>query len=257
MFFIPASACCWLNQITENKSKWPLFYTTDFTANLCIKSFLTKCEWWIVDPPDSWQTRCWLSGGARWAAGRQRPWRLRGGPEIALLLYYDITSQPTPLSWLPLHHASVWMSWDVKQLYAGAVSHTAEQRARKALQDATLGVLNIPRQVDWRRMIHVLFCFSADKNLTCIWHFFCLCTAFTFHFSTCNASLDVQEKIRPRSWQLCQNRNNMKGTSCTSTTEVQMKHCLQALLPSIPVKIIPDMLFKLRRLFWVQLWERL
>ena len=49
---------------------------------------------------------------AGWHAGRPRPRRLRGGPEIALLLHYSITSQLTSPTWLPLHHATAEMSWD-------------------------------------------------------------------------------------------------------------------------------------------------
>lgn len=49
---------------------------------------------------------------AGWHAGRWRPWRLRGRPEIALLLHYSITSQLTSPSWLPLHHATAKVSWD-------------------------------------------------------------------------------------------------------------------------------------------------
>lgn len=47
---------------------------------------------------------------AGWHVGRRRSWRLRGRPEIALLLlHYSITSQVTSLSWLPLHHATTNM----------------------------------------------------------------------------------------------------------------------------------------------------
>lgn len=58
---------------------------------------------------------------AEWRAGRLKPWRLRGGTEIAPPLHYNITSQRTSLS--RLHHATAEMSWDENNPRHGCESH--------------------------------------------------------------------------------------------------------------------------------------
>lgn len=87
---------------------------------------------------------------AGWHAGRRRPWRLRGRPEIALLLHYSITSQLTSPSWLPA--AASGHRQDVmgrEQLNAMTVSHTTEPSTGEALRDCA--------------MLSILY-FQADKQ---------------------------------------------------------------------------------------------
>lgn len=118
--------------------------TTDF--NLCNRvssKFYEGCNTYECLDYDRWGAD-WEKGRvAGWHAGRRRPWRLSGRPEIAPLLHYRITSQVTSLSWL-LSAASSHRH-DVmgrKQLNAMTLSHKTEPSGGETLWDcATLSIL--------------------------------------------------------------------------------------------------------------------
>lgn len=95
-----------LNQVTVKTNHSNLYFRTRSTRFLVnsVNAASHMTVWLMTD-------EVLTEGRAGWHAGRRRPWRLRGKPEIALLLHYGITSQLISPSWL-LHQAIAKMSWD-------------------------------------------------------------------------------------------------------------------------------------------------
>lgn len=166
---------------------------------------------------------------AGWHAGRSRPWRLRGRPEIALLLHYSITSQLTSPSWLSLHHATTKMSWDennwMQWLWVTQTSHQGKGKRScntvfPGRQTSSHGMMictsnkrytscvikiNAPQPI--HVLLFLLFSLITKQNISAAYNPFYIAwqTRLSFSFSTNTTLFDTS-----CSWHLSQNRNHIK-----------------------------------------------